>query len=80
MCDNWLDNFRNCSAAARPISTVGVRMLVNAGVYVAPRSVLSTPLIEMSSGMRTPCSRHAIIATPRIRSSQRSTASALPVQ
>ena len=37
-----------CSAAARPISTMGVRMLVSAGVCVAPRSVLSTPVIEIS--------------------------------
>ena len=40
----------------------GVRMLVSAGVCVAPRSVLSTPVIEISSGMRTPASRQAIIA------------------
>ena len=52
----------SCSAAARPISTIGVRMLVSAGVCVAPRSVLSTPVIEMSSGIRTPASRHATIA------------------
>ena len=51
----------SCSAAARPTSTIGVRMLVSAGVWVAPRSVLSTPVIEISSGIRTPFSRHAIM-------------------
>ena len=41
----------SCRAAARPTSTIGVRMLVSPGVCVAPRSVLSTPVIDTSSGM-----------------------------
>src|SRR6185312_15928050 len=59
----WPSSLANsCNAAAWPISTIGVRMLVSPGVCVAPRSVLSTPVIETSSGMATPASRHATIA------------------
>ena len=65
-CDNSAGSpsslAKSWRAAARPISTIGVRMLVSPGVCVAPRSVLSTPVIETSSGMRTPASRHASIA------------------
>ena len=41
---------------------IGVLMLVSGGACVAPRSVLWQPVIEMSSGIRTPFSRRPGVA------------------